>query len=42
VGSPADQAAVGKLRKLGVPVMDKEWLLTGILRHHLDPDLVLK
>jgi hypothetical protein len=42
VGSPADRAAVGKLRRLGVPVMDKEWLLGGILRHHLDPKLVLE
>ena len=42
VASSADRAAVTRLRKLGVPVMDKEWLLTGIIRHKLDPALVLQ
>jgi len=42
VGAAADKAAVSRLRKLGVPVMDKEWLLTGIIKHQLDPGLVLQ
>ena len=42
MGAAADKAAVSRLRKLGVPVMDKEWLLTGIIKHQLDPGLVLQ
>jgi len=41
VASPADKAAVMKLRKVGVPVMDKEWILTGILKQKLDPSMTL-
>ena len=27
--------------QVGVPVMDKEWILSGILKHKLDPSMTL-
>jgi len=41
VANTADEAAVKKLRKVGVPVMDKEWILTGILKQKLDSSMTL-
>ena len=42
VSCPEDKASLARLGKLGVPCMDKEWLLTGILRHKLDPSLTVQ
>merc|ERR1712240_306263 len=37
VSCPLDKAAVARMNKLGIPVMDKEWILAGILQYRLDP-----
>ena len=41
VSCQEDKKSLNKLAKLGVPVMDKEWLLTGLLKYKLDKKLKL-
>merc|ERR1712098_276920 len=41
VSCPEDRKSVSSLAKLGAPVMDKEWLLSGLLKYKLDKKLKL-
>ena len=41
VSCQEDKKSLNKLAKHGVPVMDKEWLLTGLLKYKLDKKLKL-
>ena len=42
VSCEADKKQTLDLSKLGVPVMDKEWLLSGLLKYKLDRKLRLQ
>ena len=42
VSCPEDKKKTSSLEKAGVPVMQKEWLLTGLLQYKLDKKLKLK
>ena len=41
VGSREDRTEVARARRLGMRVMDREWLLTGLLTYRLDDGLLL-
>ena len=41
VSCQEDKKMAASLAKAGVPVMDKEWLLTGLLKYKLDKKLKL-
>ena len=41
VSTKEDRKLTSPLAKSGVPVMDKEWLLSGLLKHKLDKKLKL-
>ena len=41
VGSREDREEVAMARRLGLRVMDREWLLTGLLTYKLDDRLLL-
>ena len=41
VSCPEDKKAVSGCVKAGIPVMDKEWLLSGLLKYKLDKKLKL-
>ena len=41
VSSKEDKKQTDPLAKAGVPVMDKEWLLSGLLKYKLDRKLKL-
>ena len=41
VSCQEDRKKTAALAKSGVPVMDKEWLLTGLLKYKLDKKLKL-
>ena len=41
ISCPEDFKLTHKFSQAGVPVMDKEWLIQGVLKHRLDPKLVV-
>ena len=42
VSCSEDKELTSALAKTGVPVMDKEWMLSGLLKYKLDKKLKLK
>ena len=42
VSCSEDKKLISVLAKLGVPIMDKEWMLSGLLKYKLDRNLKLK
>ena len=37
-----DRNSISHLHQFGIPLMDKEWLLSGLLKYKLDKKLILK
>ena len=42
VSCSEDKKLTSSLAKMGVPIMDKEWMLSGLLKYKLDKNLKLK